>query len=245
MAHDSASLIDILHEEPHFLIVDKPAGLFSQAAANIDSLETRLKRQLKQRDAHAGMPFIGLPHRLDRGTSGVMLIARNQRALKRFNEQFHSRKVKKFYLAVVEGDVPDQEQLWDDFIRKIPNEPKAEICFHDTPGAKQAIATVVCLEREAKLSLLLIELKTGRMHQIRAQAASRGFPVLGDMAYGAQRRLTPNVEKLGHKHPPVALHALRLEFRHPQTAKPLSFTAAIPGHWMKLPPSILQQVPLQ
>ncbi len=232
------TIIPIVYEEPHFLLVNKPTALFSQAAGQIDSLQRLLTQQLKARDNHPGEPFIGLPHRLDRGTSGIMLIARNQRALKRFGEQFQSRKVIKHYLAVVEGDFPDQAQRWEDYVRKVTDHPTAEIVSADAEGAKLALATATCLHREAGISLLSVQLETGRMHQIRVQAAARGFPVVGDAAYGAEQAFlpsppaTPNlVENQEHAHPPVALHAWSLEFRHPQSGKPMRFSAPVPESW--------------
>lgn len=239
-------MIPIIYEEPHFLLVNKPAALFSQAAGQIDSLQSRLIQQLKGRDNHPGEPFVGLPHRLDRGTSGIMLIARNQRALKRFGEQFQSRKVVKHYLAVVEGDFPDQLQRWVDFLRKVTDQPLAEVVSSDTEGAKQALANAICLAREAGTSLLSVQLETGRMHQIRAQAAARGFPIVGDAAYGAKRLFaaaaiehpTAAAPAEEHAHPPIPLHAWSLEFRHPQSAKPMRFTASIPVSWGCLPKGI-------
>ncbi len=240
-------MIPIIYEEPHFLLINKPSALFSQAAGQIDSLQRRLIQQFKVRDNHPGEPFIGLPHRLDRGTSGIMLIARNQRALKRFGEQFQSRKVIKHYLAVVEGDFPEHPQRWDDFLHKVADQPLAQVVSSDTEGAKQALATAVCLAREAGTSLLSVQLETGRMHQIRVQAGVRGFPVLGDAAYGAKQEFGPftlyasasSLEPDKHTHPAIPLHAWSLEFRHPQTAKPMRFTAPVPDDWSCLPKGVL------
>ena len=260
--------IPIIYEEPHFLLVNKPAALFSQAPVGIDSLQTRLVNQLKQRDQHPGEPFIGLPHRLDRGTSGIMLIARNQRALKRFGEQFQSRKVIKHYLAVVEGEYSPTAapsapapQRWEDYLRKIPDKPQAEVVAADVEGAKLAVANVECLQIAAGQSLLRVQLETGRMHQIRIQAASRGLPVVGDASYGAKLTWQATVEPFdpsriaplsdtphvprdadnanAHLHPPVALHAWSLEFRHPQTAKSMRLVAPVPANWQQLPSEIL------
>ncbi len=254
--------ISILYEEPHFLVVNKPAALLSQASDGIDSLQSRLSTQLKQRDHHPGEPFVGLPHRLDRGTSGVMLIARNQRALKRFGAQFQSRKVVKHYLAVVEVSrdrcstlgAPSSEcslaseQRWEDYVRKIPNQPRAEVVTGDTPGAKLAIASVQALRNASGRCLLRIKLETGRMHQIRIQAAARGLPIVGDASYGASIPWTTadEVDRAGpNAHPPIALHAWSLEFRHPQTAKTLRFEAPVPPSWRQLPDEILACFPLR
>jgi 23S rRNA pseudouridine1911/1915/1917 synthase len=236
-------MIPVVYEEPHFLLVNKPAALFSQAAGHIDSLQGLLTQQLKVRDAHPGEPFVGLPHRLDRGTSGIMLIARNQRALKRFGEQFQSRKVVKHYLAVVEGEFPTQAQSWHDYLRKVVDQPKAEIVSAAEAGAKPAIATANRLFHQDGLSLLLVQLETGRMHQIRVQAAARGYPIVGDAAYGALRSFGSATDDadVPHVHPPLPLHAWSLQFHHPQTAKVMKFCASVPQSWSSLPSGLWQQ----
>lgn len=243
----------IVQEEPHFLVVDKSAGLFSQAPRGVPSLQVRLTQFLKERDGHEGQPFIGLPHRLDRATSGVMLIARNQRALKRFGQQFQSRKIGKFYLAVVEGDFtkePETEnattstQEWVDYVRKIENEPKAETTTAELGKEARLNARILCqsdpTEHWPRLSLLLIQLHTGRMHQIRLQAATRDLPIVGDAVYGSQ--LPFGSHPSDSREATLALHALRLEFRHPQTAKLTSATSDVPGDWQTLPETIREAV---
>ncbi len=231
--------LPIVYEESHFLLVNKPAGLFSQAAPGVPSLEEHLTAQLKQRDGHAGKPFVGLPHRLDRATSGIMLVARNQRALARFGAQFQSRKIQKFYLALVEGVLPSDVQTWEDHVRKIENQPQAEIVAPDQPGAKQAQLLVRSLLADGGRSLLLVQLLTGRMHQIRVQAAHRGFPVVGDRLYGSQSPWLDDDEGRDPRESAQALHALRLEFRHPQTGKQMAHTAPPPAAWQSLPTPLL------
>lgn len=243
MIENDLPQLTILHEEAHFLVIDKPVGLFSQAATGIESVQTRLTAQLKQRDQHPGIPFIGLPHRLDRGTSGVMLIARNQRALSRFGEQFQSRKIGKYYLAAVVGQIADQTHRWSDFVRKIPDQPLAEVCSQATAGARLADLTVRPLVQAGGVSLLLVHLLTGRMHQIRIQAASRGVHILGDTTYGGPEFFDlQSSEAVDGELASLTLHALRLEIRHPQTAKPMAFTAATPAFWRNLPSPILAGV---
>lgn len=246
-------MLDILYEESHFLLIDKPSGMFSQSAPGIENVQETLVRQLAERDNHAGNPFIGLPHRLDRGTSGVMLLAKNQRSLKRFGEQFQSRKISKYYLAVCHGTLPAGVQTWTDYVRKIPEKPLAEISSADVPDAREATLSAVCLGSTAEAarlntdagtstssersSIALVELHTGRMHQIRIQFASRGFPVVGDWSYGSEVRFGPlDGESLRQC---FALHALRIEIRHPQTGKLMAFTAGIPPLWSTLSPEIV------
>jgi len=226
----------ILHEEAHFMVIDKPVGLFTQAAPGIESVQTRLTEQIKQRDDHTGTPFVGLPHRLDRGTSGVILIARNQRALSRFGEQFHSRKIGKYYLAAVVGELPPETAEWSDSIRKVTDQPIAEICDPTAEGAKLAQLTARPLATAGGVTLLLIKLHTGRMHQIRIQAVSRGLRILGDTTYGGPEFFDIDDADEGEGElASMALHALRLEIRHPQSAKQLAFTAAPPATWENLP----------
>ena len=266
--------LPILHEESHFMVIDKPVGLFTQAAPGIESVQTRLTEQIKQRDQHVGVPFVGLPHRLDRGTSGVILIARNQRALSRFGEQFHSRKIGKYYLVAVVGQLvtESQEQSsnsptlppaimsptlplaaeWSDYIRKVSDQPMAEICEAAAEGAKLAQLKAEPLATAGGVTLLLIKLLTGRMHQIRIQAASRGLRILGDLTYGGPEFFDIqnefDVESNGQEHSgegelaSMALHALRLEIRHPQTAKQMAFTAAPPSTWENLPRELRRAV---
>ena len=230
-------MLDILLEEPHFIVINKPSGLFSQSAPGIENVQSMLIEQLARRDNHPGQPFIGLPHRLDRGTSGVMLLARNQRALKRFGEQFHSRKVGKHYMAVVEGSMPLEQQLFSDYLRKIPEKPLAEIVTADAEGAKLAEMIVRPRAATAQYTLVDVELLTGRMHQIRLQLASRGWPVVGDWSYGSSQSFGP-LDPEGYRQC-LALHCRCLEFRHPQTAKPISVTAPVSQHWQVFPAQLL------
>lgn len=230
--------IPILLDDQHFMIVNKPAGLFSQAAAGIASVETQLAQQLKLRDAHPGTPFIGLPHRLDRSTSGAMLVARNQRSLARFGAQFQSRKVGKLYLAILVGSVADDFATWSDRIRKLEGEPRAEIVPPEAEGGRQASLAMRVLARSAKHSLVLVQLHTGRMHQIRVQAASRGLPVLGDPTYG---EILAGSQTEYSSAIPIGLHAMRLEIRHPKTAKQISCTADLPEAWQDYVPELVSK----
>ncbi len=248
-ASPESTPLSILHEESHFMVLDKPVGLFTQASLGIESVQTRLIEQIKQRDQHAGVPFVGLPHRLDRGTSGVILIARNQRALSRFGEQFHSRKIGKYYFAAVVGEFStDSENAsceWSDYVRKVTDQPLAEICDAAAEGAKLAQLTAKPLASAGGVTLLLIKLHTGRMHQIRIQAASRGMRILGDLTYGGPEffdiqddvgtEATDDADVGEGELALMALHALRLEIRHPQTAKQMAFTASPPASWDNLP----------
>jgi 23S rRNA pseudouridine1911/1915/1917 synthase len=220
--------------------VNKPAGLFTQSGPGIPSVETELRSLLSARADAPATPFIGLPHRLDRGTSGVLLVARNQRALKRFGKQFESRLVNKTYLAIVENEMKLDEGTWIDWMRKIPERSQAEILAEDHPEAKQAILHFRVLARSTSQSLVQIRLETGRMHQIRLQFSSRGFPILGDDTYGST--VPWGVADDDDKRWSPALHAWRIEFRHPLTAKVTSVSAPVPEAWNFLPSDWQSQI---
>jgi len=217
-------MIEILLEHPWFLVINKPTGVLTQAVPGIESVQTLLVKQLKERDPNGPVPFVGMPHRLDRVTSGTMVVARNQRALRRLSDQFAARTVRKLYHAVIPF-MPERFGRWTDWIRKIPNEAKAEIVTPETESAKEAIlAFRVIGDSEMTLhgvrirvSTVEIELETGRMHQIRLQFATHGFPILGDSLYGSPFRWME--AEPGERESPIALHALSIEFRNPQNAE--------------------------
>jgi 23S rRNA-/tRNA-specific pseudouridylate synthase len=233
-------MIPILYEEPHFMLVNKPAGLLTQAVVGVDCLQKRLVQQIKLRDGNSGQPFVGLPHRLDRGTSGVLLVARNQLALRRFGDQFHHRQLQKYYVAWFSGDLPCGVLHWQDWIRKVDQEARAEILPADTPGARLAEMRILKLASSEKGCLGLIQILTGRMHQIRLQLASRRLPVVGDVLYGSQVSFSPLAKDADPRVAPLALHALRLEYRHPQSAIRLSATAPFSEYFTDLCPVIAQ-----
>ncbi len=227
-------MIEILLESSWFLVINKPSGVLTQAVTGIDSVQTLLARQLREREATAPMPFIGIPHRLDRVTSGAMVVARNQRALKRLSDQFASRKVSKIYHAIVPVLTGVASGTWRDTMRKVTNEPRAELTSAVDEGAKEAVLTFrvigTCVLNSGQLaSLVEIELETGRMHQIRLQFASRGHPIIGDVLYGSGLDWLGTIP--GERESPIALHAKKIEFRHPQNAECISVEAPYPTGW--------------
>ena len=118
---------EILYEEGPCLAVCKPNGLLTQAPPGIVSLEVRVKQYLKRRDGKPGKTYLGVPHRLDRPASGVLVLGRHVRATRRLSEQFEDRTVNKVYWTVVEGHCTEDEGLWEDYLRKIPDEARAEM----------------------------------------------------------------------------------------------------------------------
>ena len=173
--------IEILIDDPWFLVVNKPIDLLTQAIDTLPSLQSRLIEQ--QTNEANPEPFIGIPHRLDRMTSGTVVVARNRKSLRQLCQQFATRIVGKEYLAWVSGNPPSQG-AWEDSMRKVPNEPRAELSSLDQEHSRTATLEYRVLRQrtgpqDQLESLLLIQLGTGRMHQIRLQCGSRGFPILG------------------------------------------------------------------
>ena len=211
--------------------VIKPAGLPTQAPPGIDSVERWLRGKRTPGE------YLGVPHRLDRAVSGVMLFAATQRAARQLSRQFERRQIVKAYLALAEVSADaaaeatwlDGEcQDWVDAIVKIPDQPRARIAADGEPGSRQAETRarfIGSFVGPDGLSAALLELqpRTGRMHQLRVQAAARGLPILGDVVYGS-RRVDPAAAG-------IALHAWRIAFTDPDTKERRELEAPLPEAW--------------
>jgi 23S rRNA pseudouridine1911/1915/1917 synthase len=160
----------------------------------------------------------------------VIVFARHVRATRRLAEQFEGRMVRKLYWALVEGWVPDDQAIWRDFMRKVPDEPRAEIVDRKHPEARLAVLRFRVQRRFEAATLLEIELETGRTHQIRLQMATRGYPIVGDRQYGARDDFGPLTEDIRERC--IALHAQSLSFRHPMNREPVHVTAPLPQPWI-------------
>jgi 23S rRNA pseudouridine1911/1915/1917 synthase len=224
--------LPILLEDGPCLAVLKPAGLATQAPPGIDSAEARIKDYWRAREGKPGNIYLGLPHRLDRAASGVLLVARHVRAAQRISQQFERRQVHKVYWAAVAGAVDPPEGSWCDRLKKVYGHPQATIVDPDDPQGREAVLHYRTLGRTPHGSLLEIELVTGRTHQIRVQAASRGWPVLGDELYGCGIPFGPQHDDARLR--AIALHGRRLELRHPMTGAPLTVEAPLPAMWEEL-----------
>lgn len=220
----------ILYEDNHCLAVAKPAPLLTQGVpAGIPTLEALVKAYLKERYHKPGNVYLGIPHRLDRPVSGVVLFARNTKAAQRLAEQFQKRQVTKIYWAALEGNVEPPAGQWIDWLLKYPEEARSERVEPGTPGAREAVLNYRVLQAAEGCTLLEIRLETGRMHQIRVQASVRGWPVRGDVLYGAQLPFGPPANLPRDR--VIALHARQLTFLHPIRYEPLTVTAPLPGFW--------------
>src|SRR5262245_44306871 len=225
--------LTILFEDNHCLAVVKPAPLLTQGVGpGVPSLEAMVKAYLKERYHKPGNVYLGTPHRLDRPVSGVIVFARNTKAARRLAEQFQTRTVEKVYWAAVEGDVRPDEGTWEDWLLKLPEEARAERAAPDTPGARHAVLRYRRLQACAGGTLLELRPETGRMHQLRVQAALRGWPVRGDALYGARLLFGPPAALPRDR--VIALHARGLTFLHPVRYEPLTVVAPLPEAWREI-----------
>lgn len=251
MTESYATELDVLLEDGPLLAVNKPAGLLTLGAGpGIPTLERQVKAWLKARFDKPGNVYLGIPHRLDRPVSGVMVFARNSKTAARLAEQFRERTVRKIYWALVERPPEPVEGELVDWLLKSPDEARVEVVSADVPGAREARLTYRTLESGVSRSglsshnessplsapcptLLEIELHTGRMHQIRAQLGSRGWPVIGDVQYGATGPLLAAAD-IAPRDLPIALHARSLTLLHPIRYEPVTITAPLPAFWEQL-----------
>jgi len=224
----------ILFEDNHVLAVNKPAPLLTQAPPQVPSLEAMVKEYIRLKYAKSAGVYLGIPHRLDRPVSGVIVFARSTKAAQRIHAQFQEHRVRKVYWAMVEGEVTPASGVWDDWIRKIATEARTVKAVEGEAGAKLATLEYRVLDRLPGGTLIEFAPLTGRMHQLRVQAAWRGHPVFGDATYGSSRSFGPSAELPRDR--VVALHARRLTFAHPTTQQELTLEAPLPAYWESAQP---------
>lgn len=212
--------VPILYEDSHIMVVVKPQNMPSQEDASGDmDLLTLLKNHIKERDNKPGNVFLGLVHRLDRVTGGLMVFAKNSKSAARLSAAIAEREVHKSYLAVVLGEMKERSGTLVNYLKKHSATNQVYVATEATIGAKRAELSYKVLDSLGVISLLQIELKTGRSHQIRVQFASGGNPVFGDVRYGG--------DKLAKGHN-LALWAARLDFYHPVTKENMVFVSYPP-----------------
>lgn len=208
----------------------KPSGLATQAPPGIDSLEHWLR-------GHLGIGaegYVGVPHRLDRAVSGVVLFAATPRAARKLSRQFERREIEKTYLAVVDRltdaamSPAREEHEWRDVLRKIPEEARCELVTASPSGGREAITRMRVISDDSDVRRMLVELRplTGRMHQLRLQAASRGLPIVGDELYGGAPFAAGDSRER-----PILLHAWRIAYDDPDTRERIVVEAPLPEHW--------------
>ena len=228
----AARPLQILLEDGPLIALNKPAGLLTQGIPHAQpSLESLVKTYLKTKLEKPGNVYLGVPHRLDRPVSGVVIFAKNSKAAARLAEQFRERSLRKIYLAVTEA-VPDpSEGELVDWLLKDAENAHVTVVPPETPGAKRSVLEYQVLAVNKGRALVEIELQTGRMHQIRVQFGSRGWPIADDRQYGATR--TEMSAEYDPRTSPIALHAWRLQLRHPVRYDALRLEAPLPAEWSR------------
>ncbi|MGA9212765.1 RluA family pseudouridine synthase [Kaistella sp.] len=210
----------IIFEDNHLLVINKKAGQLVQGDKTGDlSLLDLLKNFIKVRDHKPGNVFLGLVHRIDRPTSGLVIYAKTSKALSRLTQMVKNREIKKTYWAVVpKTEIPKTQRLIN-YLQKNEKNNKATVFPKATEGAKEAILNYNIIKVLDNFQLLEIDLETGRHHQIRAQLSKIGAPIKGDLKYGSAR---------SNPDGGIHLHARKLEFLHPVTKENLEIVAPVP-----------------
>lgn len=215
-------MIEVLYEDNHLIAVNKkPSDLAQGDKTGDSSLDREVKKYIAEKYGKPGDVFLGVVHRLDRPVGGVVLFARTSKALKRLNEMFYYRQVRKVYLAIVRERPPSDEDTLLHYLKKNEKQNKTYVYDSQVKGTKEASLSYRIAGRSERYYLLEIELHSGRHHQIRAQLAKIGCPVKGDLKYGF-----PRSNEDGN----ISLFARRLEFIHPVKNEKLSITAPFPGN---------------
>ncbi|MBQ3997890.1 MAG: RNA pseudouridine synthase [Paludibacteraceae bacterium] len=211
----------VLYEDNHIIAVNKTCNEIVQGDKTGDTpLSETVKAYIKVKYNKPGEVFLGVTHRLDRPTSGVVLFARTSKALTRLNEMFKSHEqIKKTYWAIVQGCPKVPEARLENWLVRNEAQNKSYIAKPNANNAKKAILNYRTIVRGENYTLLEINLETGRHHQIRCQLAAIGCPVKGDLKYGAKR---------SNPDGGICLHARKIEFIHPVSKEPICITAPIP-----------------
>lgn len=222
----------VVYEDNHIIIVNKTASEIVQGDKTGDvPLSETVKQYLKEKYHKPGNVFIGVTHRLDRPVSGLVVFAKTSKALSRLNEMFKNSEVKKTYWAIVKQTPAETEGALVNYL--VRNEKQNKSYAYDTekPGSKKAILHYRLIARSDNYSLLEVDLKTGRHHQIRCQLAKMGCPIKGDLKYGFPRS-NPDGS--------ICLHARRVRFVHPVSKELIDVVAPVPSDnlWRSLTSSL-------
>ncbi|HIA19550.1 MAG TPA: RluA family pseudouridine synthase, partial [Planctomycetaceae bacterium] len=206
----------------HLLVVDKPPGLATMGVApEKPSLLSAAKAYIKQKYQKPGNVYLGIVSRLDAPVTGLLVLARTSKAAARLTEQFRNKLVRKSYRALIQTPLNPPQATLRNWLRKDERHRRMHIVSAETPGAREAILSYQTLQTSRGSTLLEVDLKTGRKHQIRLQLSEQGSPILGDRKYGSRVRFPAG----------IALHAHALSFQHPVQDQPLQFTAPLPAAW--------------
>ena len=232
----------VLMEDESLIAIDKPAGVAVHGGSGVSfGVIEQLRR------ARPASLNLELVHRLDRETSGVLLVAKKRSALKHLQDQFRDRETGKTYLALVLGLWPSNKKVIDSPLHKYivekgdgEGERRVKVVGKDDPNGMRSITLVRVARTVGPYTLLEVTIKTGRTHQIRVHLASQGHPIAGDDKYGDFEQ-NKQLQKLGLKR--MFLHAWQLKFQHPQSGRPITLQAPLPAELQNFVDSI--QPPIQ
>ena len=212
--------MEVLYEDNHIIIVNKAVGEIVQGDKTGDKpLSEIVAEYLKEKHHKPGAAFVGVPHRLDRPTSGIVVLAKTSKALERLNEMFRRGDVQKTYWALVANRPRQEEGELTHWLTRNEKQNKSYASDRERPGSKQAILRYKLLCSLTRYHLLEVELLTGRHHQIRCQLAHIGCPIRGDLKYGYPRS-NPDGS--------ISLHARRVIFDHPVSHELIDVVAPVP-----------------
>ncbi|TXK71020.1 RluA family pseudouridine synthase [Mesonia sp. HuA40] len=218
--HSTIDNLEVIYEDNHLIVINKKAGDLVQGDKTQDiPLSEIVKAYLKKKYNKPGNVYLGVVHRLDRPTSGVVLFAKTSKALPRLNKQFAEKENKKTYWAIVKpGELNTAGKLVHYMLRN-PKQNKSYTHKNEVPNSKKAILRYRLLQKLDHYNLLEIDLETGRHHQIRSQLSAMGCPIKGDLKYGFNR---------SNKDASIHLHAKTLSIMHPVKKEKISFDAPLP-----------------
>lgn len=213
---------EILYEDEDILIANKPPMLASQPGTGVEqqNLVNQVQSYLHNTKAHPG-----LAHRLDRGTSGIVIIGKNRKMLLELHKVFKEQRIKKYYIALVIGHLKQKKGIIKSYLQKTTEgfQHRMLVLDHPEEGTVEAETHYRVLEESALYSLVELELKTGKMHQIRAQLAHLGHPLAGDRVYGDAQTNNKYAQQLRRQF----LHAIKIQFKHPYTQQELTIVAPL------------------
>ncbi|AWH85994.1 RNA pseudouridine synthase [Flavobacterium album] len=212
--------LNVLYEDNHIIAVNKRVGDIVQGDKTGDKpLSDVVKEYLKDKYNKPGEVFLGVVHRLDRPTTGIVVFARTSKALTRLNDLFKNRETQKTYWAVVKNKPPKNNDTLVHYLKRNEKSNTSKAYIKEVPDSKKAILEYTVIKNLTNYTALEIELHTGRHHQIRAQLAAIGSPIKGDLKYGFDR---------SNPDGGIHLHARKLEFIHPVTKENIVITAPVP-----------------
>ena len=212
--------LNVLYEDNHIIIVNKRAGDIVQGDKTGDQpLSEVVKEYIKEKYNKPGNVYLGVVHRLDRPTTGIVMFAKTSKALPRLNKLFLQKDAKKTYWALVKNEPPKAQDTLTHWLKKNPKNNKSYAHINEVKDSKKAVLHYNFLKKLKTYFLIEIELETGRHHQIRSQLSSIGCPIKGDLKYGFDR---------SNEDASISLHARQLQFIHPVSNETINVIAPLP-----------------